>query len=119
MGLPAVAVLLETSPAECRARNRARDRPVPATVLDGQLRRMAAIPAEVAAEGWDVVLAGPAPGTAQPGLAAAAAPAALPHPAPPHRGTPARSARSRAGSASSCRSPGSRGATTRRPGWPR
>src|SRR5690349_23081930 len=49
VGLPAVAVLLETSPAECRARNRARDRPVPATVLDGQLRRMAAVPAEVAA----------------------------------------------------------------------
>ena len=81
VGLPAVAVLLETSPAECRARNRARDRPVPATVLDGQLRRMAAIPAEVAAEGWDVVLAGPAPGAAQPGLAAAAA--AAPGPAAP------------------------------------
>ncbi|HEV8220683.1 MAG TPA: LLM class flavin-dependent oxidoreductase, partial [Streptosporangiaceae bacterium] len=73
-GLPAVAVLLETSPAECRARNRARDRPVPATVLDGQLRRMTEIPAEVAAEGWDVVLAGPALGTAQPGLAAATPP---------------------------------------------
>ena len=73
-GLPAVAVLLETSPAECRARNRERDRPVPATVLDGQLRRMAAIPDEVAAEGWDVVLAGPALGAAQPGLAAAAPP---------------------------------------------
>jgi len=70
-GLPAVAVLLETSPAECRARNRARDRPVPATVLDGQLRRMAAIPAEVAAEGWDVVLTGVALATAQPGQAAA------------------------------------------------
>jgi predicted kinase len=124
-GLPAVAVLLETSPAECRARNRARDRPVPATVLDGQLRRMAEIPAEVAAEGWDVVLAGPALGTAQPGLAAVNPPAAAaaapapPDQLPPHRGTPARSARSRAGSASCCRSPGSRGATTRRRGWPR
>ena len=85
VGLPAVAVLLETSPAECRARNRARDRPVPATVLDGQLRRMAAIPAEVAAEGWDVVLAGPAPGAAQPGLPAASPPAtaAAPGPAAP------------------------------------
>jgi alkanesulfonate monooxygenase SsuD/methylene tetrahydromethanopterin reductase-like flavin-dependent oxidoreductase (luciferase family)/predicted kinase len=85
VGLPAVAVLLETSPAECRARNRARDRPVPATVLDGQLRRMAAVPAEVAAEGWDVVLAGPAPGAAQPGLPAASPPAtaAAPGPAAP------------------------------------
>ena len=85
VGLPAVAVLLEISPAECRARNRARDRPVPATVLDGQLRRMAAVPAEVAAEGWDVVLAGPAPGAAQPGLPAASPPAtaAAPGPAAP------------------------------------
>jgi len=82
VGLPAVAVLLETSPAECRARNRARDRPVPATVLDGQLRRMAAIPAEVAAEGWDVVLAGPAPGAAQPGLPAASPPATAAAPGP-------------------------------------
>jgi len=55
-GLPAVAVLLDTSPAVCRQRNRARDQPVPATVLDGQLRRMRSVTAEVAAEGWDVVL---------------------------------------------------------------
>jgi alkanesulfonate monooxygenase SsuD/methylene tetrahydromethanopterin reductase-like flavin-dependent oxidoreductase (luciferase family)/predicted kinase len=72
-GLPAVAVLLETGPATCRARNRVRDRPVPAGVLDGQLRRMAAVPAEVAAEGWDVVLAGQDLG-AQPGLGGAANP---------------------------------------------
>jgi alkanesulfonate monooxygenase SsuD/methylene tetrahydromethanopterin reductase-like flavin-dependent oxidoreductase (luciferase family) len=43
---------------------------------------MAAIPAEVAAEGWDVVLAGPAPGTAQPGLSAAGPPAAAAAPGP-------------------------------------
>jgi alkanesulfonate monooxygenase SsuD/methylene tetrahydromethanopterin reductase-like flavin-dependent oxidoreductase (luciferase family) len=43
---------------------------------------MAAVPAEVAAEGWDVVLAGPAPGTAQPGLTAAAPPAATAAPGP-------------------------------------
>jgi len=95
-GLPAVAVLLETSPAQCRARNRARDRPVPAAVLDGQLRRMAAIPAEVAAEGWDLVLAGAALGAAQPGLAtaspraAAAAEPAAPAPAAPGDGGPLR-----------------------------
>jgi alkanesulfonate monooxygenase SsuD/methylene tetrahydromethanopterin reductase-like flavin-dependent oxidoreductase (luciferase family) len=57
-GLPAVAVLLGTSPVLCRDRNRARERPVPATVLDGQLRRMTAVPGQVAAEGWDAVLAG-------------------------------------------------------------
>jgi alkanesulfonate monooxygenase SsuD/methylene tetrahydromethanopterin reductase-like flavin-dependent oxidoreductase (luciferase family)/predicted kinase len=55
-GLPAVAVLLSTSPADCRQRNRARDRPVPATVLDAQLRRMRAVTEEVGTEGWDVVL---------------------------------------------------------------
>ncbi len=55
-GLPAVAVLFETDPALCRARNRARDRPVPAAVLDAQLRRLPDIAAQVAAEGWDVVL---------------------------------------------------------------
>src|SRR5215472_15495381 len=38
--LPAVAVLFETDPAECRRRNRARAIPVPAPVLDSQLRRM-------------------------------------------------------------------------------
>jgi alkanesulfonate monooxygenase SsuD/methylene tetrahydromethanopterin reductase-like flavin-dependent oxidoreductase (luciferase family)/predicted kinase len=55
-GLPAVAVLLGTSPAVCRQRNRARDHRVPAAVLDAQLRRMRSVAAEVAAEGWDVVL---------------------------------------------------------------
>src|SRR5215472_19150856 len=39
-GLPAVAVLFETEPALCRTRNRSRDRPVPAAVLDAQLRRV-------------------------------------------------------------------------------
>ena len=55
-GLPAVAVLLTTSPARCRERNRARDNPVPAVVLDAQLRRMRAVPDELTAEGWDLVL---------------------------------------------------------------
>jgi alkanesulfonate monooxygenase SsuD/methylene tetrahydromethanopterin reductase-like flavin-dependent oxidoreductase (luciferase family)/predicted kinase len=63
-GLPAVAVLLSTSAAACRQRNRARDQPVPAAVLDAQLRRMRPVAEEVAAEGWDVVLeAGTEPGT--------------------------------------------------------
>jgi alkanesulfonate monooxygenase SsuD/methylene tetrahydromethanopterin reductase-like flavin-dependent oxidoreductase (luciferase family)/predicted kinase len=55
-GLPAIAVVFETDPAICRERNRQRNRPVPAAVLAGQLRRMHPIPAEVQAEGWDLVL---------------------------------------------------------------
>ena len=53
--MPAVAVLVDTDPAECRRRNRARDRPVPAPVLEGQLRRMRAVVAEIRGEGWDLV----------------------------------------------------------------
>src|SRR5690242_4616306 len=55
-GLPAVAVIFATDAAECRRRNRGRDRPVPAAALSAQLRRMSDIPAEVAEEGWDVML---------------------------------------------------------------
>jgi hypothetical protein len=47
--------LVDTDPAECRRRNRARDRPVPAPVLEGQLRRMRAATAEIRGEGWDLV----------------------------------------------------------------
>jgi alkanesulfonate monooxygenase SsuD/methylene tetrahydromethanopterin reductase-like flavin-dependent oxidoreductase (luciferase family)/predicted kinase len=55
-GMPAAAVLFDTDPAECRRRNRARDLPVPAPVLDGQLRRMrVAVTAEIGGEGWDLV----------------------------------------------------------------
>ncbi len=54
-GLPAVAVLFGTDAAECRRRNRARARPVPAAVLDSQLRRMPAAEAQIAADGWAVV----------------------------------------------------------------
>ena len=65
-GMPAVAVLLDTDPAECRRRNRARDLvggSVPAAVLDGQLRRMQTAVAEIPGEGWDLVTAA---GQAQP-----------------------------------------------------
>jgi alkanesulfonate monooxygenase SsuD/methylene tetrahydromethanopterin reductase-like flavin-dependent oxidoreductase (luciferase family)/predicted kinase len=54
-GLPAVAVLFDTDPAQCRSRNRDRATPVPATVLDAQLRRMRDAAHQVAAEGWHVV----------------------------------------------------------------
>jgi alkanesulfonate monooxygenase SsuD/methylene tetrahydromethanopterin reductase-like flavin-dependent oxidoreductase (luciferase family) len=52
-----VAVLFSTPADVCRQRNRERDRPVPARVLATQLRRMSAAAAEVADEGWDLVIA--------------------------------------------------------------
>jgi alkanesulfonate monooxygenase SsuD/methylene tetrahydromethanopterin reductase-like flavin-dependent oxidoreductase (luciferase family)/predicted kinase len=55
-GLPAVAILFDTDPALCRSRNAARDRSVPAAVLDGQLRQVPAAAAELVAEGWDLVM---------------------------------------------------------------
>lgn len=54
-GLPAVAVLLDTSDAECRRRNAARDRPVPAPVLAAQLRAVRDVGPLLDAEGWDLV----------------------------------------------------------------
>ena len=54
--LPAVVVVFDTDAAECRRRNRARDRPVPAAVLDAQLRRIRDVPGEIAGEGWDIVV---------------------------------------------------------------
>ena len=53
-GLPLVAVVFDTPPTLCRARNARRDRPVPAPVLAGQLRGMRDARAELEAEGWDV-----------------------------------------------------------------
>ena len=52
-GLPAVVVAFDTEAEECRRRNTARDRQVPAPVLAGQLKRHLAALAELAAEGWD------------------------------------------------------------------
>jgi alkanesulfonate monooxygenase SsuD/methylene tetrahydromethanopterin reductase-like flavin-dependent oxidoreductase (luciferase family)/predicted kinase len=54
-GLPTLAVQFATPDPECRRRNAARDRPVPAPVLAGQLRRMRTVADELAGEGWDVV----------------------------------------------------------------
>jgi alkanesulfonate monooxygenase SsuD/methylene tetrahydromethanopterin reductase-like flavin-dependent oxidoreductase (luciferase family)/predicted kinase len=55
-GLPAVAVLFDTDPALCRQRNRTRTQPVPAPVLDAQLRRMPEVAAQLAAEGWHAIV---------------------------------------------------------------
>ncbi|MCW2739350.1 LLM class flavin-dependent oxidoreductase [Nocardioides sp.] len=54
-GLPAVAVVLDTPDAECRRRNAARDRPVSAPVLAGQLRSVRDVRDVLDAEGWDLV----------------------------------------------------------------
>lgn len=56
VGLPAVAVILETPDELCRRRNAARDRPVPAPVLAGQLAHRLAAADEIAGEGWDIVV---------------------------------------------------------------
>lgn len=69
-GLPAVAVVLTTPDGECRRRNAARDRPVPAPALDRQLRRVREVTAEVADEGWDEVVT--VDTSADPGTGAAA-----------------------------------------------
>ena len=55
VGLPAVVVVMDTSDAECRRRNSARDRPVPAPTLAGQLKRHRALVPQLELEGWDVV----------------------------------------------------------------
>jgi alkanesulfonate monooxygenase SsuD/methylene tetrahydromethanopterin reductase-like flavin-dependent oxidoreductase (luciferase family)/predicted kinase len=54
-GLSALAVAFDTEDAECRRRNAARDRPVPAPVLASQLKRYRLVLAELAAEGWHLV----------------------------------------------------------------
>ncbi|MFL6168876.1 MAG: LLM class flavin-dependent oxidoreductase, partial [Ornithinibacter sp.] len=56
-GMPAAVVLLDTSDEVCRRRNAERDPPLPARVLAGQLARRREVADEVAAEGWDVVVA--------------------------------------------------------------
>jgi len=53
-GLATVAVVFDTPAATCRARNAARDRPVPANVLNAQLQRMRDVPRELEGEGWVV-----------------------------------------------------------------
>jgi alkanesulfonate monooxygenase SsuD/methylene tetrahydromethanopterin reductase-like flavin-dependent oxidoreductase (luciferase family)/predicted kinase len=54
-GAPAVAVLFDTDPGVCRARNRQRDRPVPAAALTAQLRSVRAADEVLDDEGWDRV----------------------------------------------------------------
>jgi alkanesulfonate monooxygenase SsuD/methylene tetrahydromethanopterin reductase-like flavin-dependent oxidoreductase (luciferase family)/predicted kinase len=74
-GLPAVAVVFDTPAALCRERNAARDRPVPAPVLAGQLKRVAGL--DLGGEGWDLVV------TVTSEDSPAATPAPRPEPPPP------------------------------------
>jgi alkanesulfonate monooxygenase SsuD/methylene tetrahydromethanopterin reductase-like flavin-dependent oxidoreductase (luciferase family)/predicted kinase len=53
-GVPAVAVVFDTPAELCRARNRERDRPVPAAVLKAQLAKVR--DASLDTEGWDEVI---------------------------------------------------------------
>jgi F420-dependent oxidoreductase-like protein len=54
-GLPAHVVVFATPDAVCRARNRSRERPVPAKVLTAQLKAAASVGPALADEGWDGV----------------------------------------------------------------
>jgi alkanesulfonate monooxygenase SsuD/methylene tetrahydromethanopterin reductase-like flavin-dependent oxidoreductase (luciferase family)/predicted kinase len=54
-GLRAGVVVFDAEPAVCRARNRRRDRPVPAPALTAQLRRVRAVLDAIGDEGWDRV----------------------------------------------------------------
>ena len=55
-GLPCVAVAFDTPAAECRARNRARAKRIPADALTAQLRAWAATRDLLPGEGYDEVL---------------------------------------------------------------
>jgi alkanesulfonate monooxygenase SsuD/methylene tetrahydromethanopterin reductase-like flavin-dependent oxidoreductase (luciferase family)/predicted kinase len=55
-GLPAVAVVFDVAAPLVRARNAARDRPVPAPTLRTQLARAAQVLADVESEGWDRIV---------------------------------------------------------------
>ena len=74
--LPAHAVVFATPAAVCRARNRARRRPVPSKVLTGQLDAAAAVGPVLAGEGWDGVHTVVADGGGSPGGGPAPSPAA-------------------------------------------
>jgi F420-dependent oxidoreductase-like protein len=55
-GLPCVAVAFDTPAAECRARNRGRDKRIPADVQAGQLRAWVAVRDLLPTEGYHLVL---------------------------------------------------------------
>jgi alkanesulfonate monooxygenase SsuD/methylene tetrahydromethanopterin reductase-like flavin-dependent oxidoreductase (luciferase family)/predicted kinase len=54
-GLPRIAVLFDTPDDVCRARNRSRDRSVPARVLAGQFKRYGAVRDQIEGSDWGVI----------------------------------------------------------------
>jgi len=53
--IPAILVLFDTNPAQCRLRNQGRSQPIPAADLESQLRRMPDVVREADIEGWDII----------------------------------------------------------------
>ena len=89
-GLPAIAVLFDTPAGLCRQRNRERDRPVPAAVLDYQLARVREAAGQLAEEGWDLVRVLHQPGARPPDLRGGRAAAIEPAHSPGSRQAAAR-----------------------------
>ncbi|HEU4945728.1 MAG TPA: TIGR03560 family F420-dependent LLM class oxidoreductase [Kribbella sp.] len=81
-GLPCIAVAFDTSAAECRRRNRDRAKQIPADALTAQLRTWAATRDQLAAEGYDDVLAPQAVRVVPEAFVAAGAAARRPQEAP-------------------------------------
>lgn len=81
-GMACVAVGFDTDPAICHERNAARDRSVPKTVLDKQIRRWRQARDGLADEGFDAVVIDPGPPRLVPESMVEATP-----PAPPAAGT--------------------------------
>jgi F420-dependent oxidoreductase-like protein len=73
-GIPAYAVLFDTPAPETRARNAARHRPIPKTVLDRQISRFRAISKEVEDDGFDQVVTEQPISTVTPTVAAGPVP---------------------------------------------
>jgi alkanesulfonate monooxygenase SsuD/methylene tetrahydromethanopterin reductase-like flavin-dependent oxidoreductase (luciferase family)/predicted kinase len=86
-GLAAVVVRFVTPVEVCRARNRARERSVPAAVLTAQAKAMRVTRGELDAEGWELMLAVGADDRL-PTTPAAPTPAALDGPAAGRDGRP-------------------------------
>ncbi len=76
VGVPSIAVVFDTAPAECRRRNAARPVPVSAVAVSQQLARWPAVREEVANEPWTDLL-DPSPVTVVPANLVIRRPAAV------------------------------------------
>ena len=90
-GLRAVAVRIDTPAALCRARNSARDRPVPAPALTAQLKKASGVVSELEGEAWDELVVVRTDGVMpEPSSPARTAPSSPAPPAPASPTTPAK-----------------------------